>query len=138
VSSQPFIGEIELTTDFRAEDFERFESLPLAGPVRELGNRFFGIIEIMPYQRQGEGPKLALSVYLKPARGSGRVIAVLMKEDFPRDMKTLGNHVKKAKGRLETMTHRAEGFEGESLEAAKTAVDELSRLVATGKKGGPR
>ncbi len=124
-----FVGEIELTKAFRARDFERFESSPLIQLVHKLARRFTGFIEIMPYQRQGETLKLTLAVYLTPKAVSGRIIVILVKEDYPRDAKALRTLVQKARSRIETLAKRTSEFDERSLSAARTRVDELVRAV---------
>jgi hypothetical protein len=125
---QVFVGELELVRSFRSKDFQRFESLPLAQEVQKLASEVFGTIEIMPYQRQGETLKLALSVYLRPKFRRGRIIVILLKERYPRNFKELVALAEKAKTRLKKLVESS-GFDRESRQAAKRNLDRLLSFV---------
>lgn len=126
-----FVGEIELTKSYRSGDFENFESFPFIQLIHSVAERFSGTIEMMPYQRQGETPKLAVAVYQRPKVGSGRKIVILVKEDYPQSKQALASLVKKANRRLKTLATRTTEFDQRSVEASRKKVRALVHLVVS-------
>ncbi|MGA2973028.1 MAG: hypothetical protein ABSE39_10490 [Candidatus Bathyarchaeia archaeon] len=128
MSEVTFLGEMELTTDRPdMKDFQSFESLSNVKAIQHLAVKFTGEAELMPYQKEGESPKLLVSIYLRPKDRKGRVIVVLVRQDYPEDMMNLKTVVRKALARLEALIPSAGNFDGDSLEGAQRT---LSKLLA--------
>ena len=125
------MGEIELVNDSPQPDhFEHFESLPNIRLVERLADELRGQVEIMPYQKEDETMKLVVSVYLTPTQRSGRVIVVLLKDNYPRDLETLRLLVAKARTRLGKLSSLSEKFQEKSVASARKNLEQLSARIA--------
>jgi hypothetical protein len=126
MSKVTFLGEMELTTDRpQMRDFQSFGSLPNVKVIEQLAAKFSGEAELMPYQKEGESLKLLVSIYLRPKDRKGRVILVLVRQDYPEDTINLKAVVRKALARLEALVPSAGNFDGDSLEAAQRTLTKL-------------
>ena len=128
-----FLGELELAQD-RLQDpgFAEFDRLPHVDFVRSIAEEYAGIIELMPYQKDGEVMKLLVSVYLQPRNSSGKVIAVLIRERYPKDAQELQQLVLSASNRLSSLDAIAGRFEAESVQSARENLRRLYSRVEAG------
>lgn len=126
MSKVTFLGEMELTTDRpQMRDFQSFGSLPNVKVIEQLAAKFSGEAELMPYQKEGESLKLLVSIYLRPKDRKGRVILVLVRQDYPEDTISLKAVVRKALARLEALIPSTGNFDGDSLKAAQRTLTKL-------------
>ena len=125
-----FLGELELAeVPVQDPGFADFERLPIIEVVRSLAGEFAGAIELMPFQKDGIGMRLLVSVYLQPQNSTDKIIAVLIRAPYPADLTELSDLVEKAATRiawLESISHR---FEQSSILAAKNSLSQLSRKI---------
>lgn len=122
-----FIGEIELIDDEpKAGDFSGFEDLPNRKLISSLAEKHKDFFELMPYQKQGEPVQLVASAYLRKPNTEGRIIAVLLRADYPKDIETLRELVKSALGRLQSAETLKQHFDSVSIQ---TAEQELERMI---------
>jgi hypothetical protein len=111
-----FLGEIELTNGSTTQcNFQRFHLLPNIKVIEKLAEEFSGHIEIMPYQREGEKVKLLLSVYLESSARKGKIIAVLLREDYPENVQSLERFLERGKSRLSKLINAGSEFNEKSL-----------------------
>lgn len=121
-----FLGELELSQDqLQDPAFAEFDRLPQVDFIQSLANEFAGVIELMPYQKDGEEMKLLVSVYLQPRNSLGKVIAVLIRDRYPKDSKELQHLVVCALNRLISLEVIAARFEKGSIQLAQ---ENLNRL----------
>jgi hypothetical protein len=116
MSLKTFLGEIEISNDSTTQcNFQRFHLLPNIKVIEKLAEEFSGHIEIMPYQRDGEKVKLLLSVYLESNARKGKIIAVLLREDYPENLGSLVRFVERAMTRLSKLVSVGSEFNENSL-----------------------
>jgi hypothetical protein len=126
-----FLGELELVQDqLQDSGFAAFDELPQVDFIRMVAAEFAGVIELMPYQKDGEEMKLLVSVYLQPRGNPGKVIAVLIRDRYPRDPLELQQLVVNATNRLASLGAIAGRFEPESVQSAREQLNRLhSRIM---------
>ncbi len=122
-----FLGEVALLDEIAPDDdFGAFDLLPNLALINELAAEFSDHLELMPYQEWGETVKLAVSVYLRPKSGGGRIIAVLSHEDYPSDKAGLVPVIKQAAKHLEYLIRGiGHKFVEESLTSACESLEQL-------------
>jgi hypothetical protein len=132
-TSLTFLGELELAQDqLQDPDFAEFDRLPRVDFIRSVADEFAGVIELMPYQKDGEAMKLLVSVYLQPRDSTGKVIAVLIRERYPKDSQELQRLVLSASNRLSSLDAIAGRFEAESIQSAQENLTRLRRRIGQG------
>lgn len=125
-----FLGEFELAeAPLQDPGFADFAHLPIIETVRLLAGEFAGAIELMPFQKDGDGMRLLVSVYLQPKNSTGKIIAVLVRAPYPEDLMSLSDLVKKATTRLTWLENISERFEQSSIQAAEDSLGQLSRRI---------
>jgi len=128
MSEDFFLGEVALLQDGEPEeDFGSFMRLPYIETVHGLAREFSDHLELMPYQQLGDKKTLSLSVYLRPRIGDGRIIAILSREDYPKEKEAIAETIKVGIERLDVL-RRSVGnqFLESSLDSAR---DSLHRLL---------
>ena len=85
----------------------------------------------MPYQKVGEHVKLLISVYLQLKQKPGTIIAVLIREKYPKDLIELANLVHLAHNIFNNMTQLNENFDKISIDSAKSSLDQLQNKILT-------
>jgi hypothetical protein len=127
-----FLGEVVVLREIQPEkSFGAFELLPNRALVSHLAGEFADRLELMPYQELGEPMELAVSVYLRPQTGDGRIIAVVSRERYPEDLRALGDAVERARRRLELLYHGVGSrFEEASVVRARQALSDLAARIA--------
>jgi hypothetical protein len=130
-----FLGEIEFGGAGSAGDltplngFGQFEGLPYIQRLHELAHEFSDVLELMPYQKAGEGVKLLISVYIEPRLTNGRIIAVLVREAYPTDRPALASLMQLALKRMETLVQIRQQFKEPSIASAREALFRLSQKI---------
>jgi hypothetical protein len=125
-----FQGEIEfLEGVLPDEDFGNFQSLPNIGLIHELASEFSNNLELMPYQIVGDVKRLLVSVYLQTKYDQGKVIAVLVRDPYPRDWSELEKVMSHANERLLILDALAETYPPESIDTARKALAKLAVKV---------
>ena len=125
-----FLGEFELAeAPLQDPNFADFARLPFIEEVRSLASEFAGSIELQPFQKDGVGMRLLVSVYLQPKNATGKIIAVLIRAPYPADLMSLSDLVQKAATRLPWLGSISDRFEQSSILAAKDSLDQLSRRI---------
>lgn len=125
-----FLGEFELAeAPIQDPGFADFARLPFIEEVRSLAGEFAGAIELQPFQKDGVGMRLLVSVYLQPKNSTGKIIAVLVRAPYPEDLMSLSDLVEKAPTRLTWLGSISDRFEPDSILAAKNSLDQLSRRI---------
>ncbi len=128
-----FLGELELAQDqLQDPGFAAFDELPQVDFIRDLAAEYAGVIELMPYQKDGEEMKLLVSVYLQPRGHSGKVIAVLIRDRYPRDPFEFQQLVVNATNRLASLSALADRFEPGSIQSAREQLDRLHSSIRGG------
>ena len=128
--SEHFIGEIELTSKHpKNGDFSDFGSLVLRKNIETVAEKHKDFLELMPYQKQGESVQLVVSVYLKKTRASGRVIAVLLRADYPDNIDTLRKLVKSALERFRASNFIQNHFDPASVASAERELKKLLQVI---------
>ncbi len=129
-----FLGELELVQDqLQDPAFAEFDRLPQVDFIRSVADEFAGVIELMPYQKDGEEMKLLVSVYLQPRNNSGKVIAVLIRGRYPKDVQELQQLVVNASNRLSSLDGIAGRFEAGSIQSAQENLDRLRLRIEKGR-----
>ena len=125
-----FLGEIAIIGETAPDkDLGNFQTLPNVDIVQTLAAEFRDHLELMPYQEAGAQMKLAVSVYLVPREGNGRVIAVLARDEYPRDLEGLQAAVAVAHRRLLMIRKVSGKYVDSSLQSALDALEQLSRRL---------
>ena len=125
-----FLGEFELAeAPLQDPNFADFARLPFIEEVRSLAGEFAGAIELQPFQKDGVGMRLLVSVYLQPKNSTGKIIAVLIRAPYPADLMGLSDLVQRAATRLPWLGSISDRFEQSSILAAKDSLDQLSRRI---------
>jgi len=125
-----FSGEIELVSNQpQADAFSDFENLPNRKLISTLAEKHKDIMELMPYQREGESVKLLVNVYLKKPESNGRTIVILVREEYPRDVEGLRILVQAAHTRLGSAAMLKEQFDSESIELAVNGLEQLAEII---------
>lgn len=125
-----FLGEFELAeAPLQDPNFADFAHLPFIEEVRSLAGEFAGAIELQPFQKDGVGMRLLVSVYLQPKNSTGKIIAVLIRAPYPADLMSLSHLVQKAANRLPWLGSISDRFEESSIQAAKDSLELLSRRI---------
>jgi hypothetical protein len=125
-----FLGEFELAeAPLHDPSFADFVRLPYIEAVRSLAAEFAGAIELMPFQKDGDGMRILVSVYLQPKNSTGKVIAVLIRAPYPNDLISLSGLVDKAATRLPWLASISDRFEQSSILAAEESLSRLSRRI---------
>jgi hypothetical protein len=128
--SEHFIGEIELTSDLLINgDFLDFGSLPLRKAIETVAEKHKDFLELMPYQKQGEPVQLVVSVYLKKTASTGRVIAVLLRANYPDNINMLRELVKTALERFRDSEFIKSHFDPDSVGSAECELKKLLRAI---------
>lgn len=125
--SEHFIGEIELESNQpETAGFSYFTSLPQAELISKMAEKHRSLVEIMPYQRESGSVKLLVSVYLKTSdKQDGRVIIVLLRENYPTDVESLIVLIRTALTRLRTFADLNQQFDADSIVAAEYELDQM-------------
>lgn len=125
-----FLGELELSQgQLQNRAFADFDRLPHIELIRSLAKEFSGIIELMPYQKDGDEMRLLVSVYLQPRSSTGKVIAVLLREPYPQDVPGLVKTVENALQRLYSLGVIADRFEEKSIQTSEEYLKALSSRI---------
>ena len=125
-----FLGEMELSQEqLQNTAFADFDRLPHVELIRSLANEFAGVIELMPYHKDGDIMRLLVSVYLQPRHSSGKVIAVLTRGPYPQDMDGLLQLVNNAAQRLMSLGVIADRFEEGCIQSSQEYLKELSLRI---------
>jgi hypothetical protein len=125
-----FLGELELSQDrLQNTTFADFDRLPHIQLIRSLANEFAGVIELMPYHKDGDEMRLLVSVYLQPKSSSGKVIAVLTRGLYPQDVSGLQQIVDLAAQRLLSLEAIGDRFEEGSIQTSQEYLKELSLRI---------
>lgn len=123
-----FLGEVNLFKGLVPDaDFGDFLNLPNEALIHQLAGEFRDHLELIPYQETGDPMQLGLAVYLRPVSGNGRVIAILVRDLFPKLPADVLSYVRLAReriGLLDFMHHR---FTVPSIESAGQALESLER-----------
>jgi hypothetical protein len=128
--AEGFLGEIEFVEGLLpSQEFGRFEHLPGVQAIHELAHEFSQCLELMPYQKVGEPPKLLVSVYVASRFTTGRMIAVLVRDEYPSTWEALAEKVKLALLRLDALDRMTEQIEAGSIAQARAALDGLSQKI---------
>jgi len=125
-----FLGEIEFVAELLpSQEFGRFESLPDVQAIHELAHEYSQSLELMPYQKVGEPPKLLVSVYVASRLTTGRMIAVLVRDDYPPTWEALAEVVMLALLRLDALDLMTEQIEAGSIAQARAALNGLYEKI---------
>jgi hypothetical protein len=128
--SEHFIGEIELTSSQpKKSDFSDFDSLVLRKKIETVAEKHKDFLELMPYQKQEEPIQLVVSVYLKKTRVSGRVIAVLLRANYPSDTDMLREFVRTALERFQASDFIKKQFDPTSVDSAEHELKKLLHVI---------
>jgi hypothetical protein len=110
------------------DDFGAFETLSILEPIHELAHEFSDHLELMPYQQLGKQVELSLAVYLRPVFADGRIIAIVGRDEFPDDLKSLAKIVETGIHHLDLLnTGNGQRYEAGSIESAS---QQLKLLLA--------
>jgi hypothetical protein len=125
-----FSGEIEFDPHtLPSIDFGEFQYLPYSDDIHDLAKEFSNSLELMPYQKVGEHVKLLISVYLQLKQKPGTIIAVLIREKYPKDLTELANLVHLAHNIFNNMTQLNENFDKISIDSANSSLDHLHNKI---------
>jgi len=125
-----FLGEIEFVEGLLpSQEFGRFESLPHVQAIHALPHEYSRSLELMPYQKVGEPPRLLVSVYVASRFTTGRMIAVLVREVYPPTWEALAEMVMLALHRLEALDLLAQQIEPGSIAEARAALNGLYEKI---------
>jgi len=126
-----FLGELELAQEqLQNETFADFDRLPHVEFIRSLADEFAGVVELMPYHKDGDEMRLLVSVYLQPRHSSGKVIAVLTRGPYPQDLHGLLELVQNAARRLTSLEVIADRYEAGSIQSSQEYLKKLSLRIA--------
>jgi len=132
VSDAPgFLGEIEFAAGIPpGRDFGQFATLPNVQRIHALAHQFSHVLELMPYQKVGEPVKLLVSVYVESVLTKGRVIAVLIRDNYPADWRGLAQMVQAALEQVEVLVQLKGLYSETSIASAREALGQLNHLVS--------
>jgi len=117
-----FIGEMEFLNDEpNLEAFSSFADLPNVELVYKLASTCSDSVELMPYQAEGGEFKLMIAIYLDRVDQDTRLIVVLFREEYPKDLAAFKVSIERALKRLAKLKTRSDDlqFEKDSLLTAE-------------------